>query len=155
MSTPTTTPAPQRAPMSPVHICLFGTNAATTMARPQIGQPSTGEQAAAQDALNLLRQHGFTITYDLPLPEPITPREKVLAWLDTHEGHHTSYDVARGSGVEFWLAEALLEQLFQVGRVGFLSGSGWFSPAPRLHCEKQPTPQGTPASVDLVDTVGA
>lgn len=125
MSTPTTTHAPHRAPMQPVHICIFGTNAATTMARPAIGQPSTGEQAAAQDALNLLRQHGFTVTYDLPLPQPTTPREKVLAWLDAQEGTHTSYDVARGSGVDFWLCEALLEQCYQVGCVGFVSGSGW------------------------------
>lgn len=154
MSTPTTTQAPHRAPMSPVHICIFGTNAATTMARPQIGQPSTGEQAAAQDALNLLRQHGFTISYDLQLPEPTTPREKLLAWLDTHEGHYTSYDVARGSGVDFWLAEALLEQMFQVGRVGFKSGAGWFSPA-RQHDPSTQTTQRTPSGVDLVDTVGA
>ena len=154
MSTATPTHAPHRAPMSPVHICIFGTNAATTMARPAIGQPSTGEQAAAQDALNLLRQHGFTITYDLPLPEPTTPREKVLAWLDARDGFHTSIDVALGSGVDFWLAEALLEQMFQVGRVGFKSGAGWFSPA-RQHDPSTQTTQRTPAGVDLVDTVGA
>jgi hypothetical protein len=119
--------------MSPVHICIFGTNAATTMERPAIGQPSTGEQAAAQDALNLLRQHGFTITYDLPLPVPTSPRDKVLAWLDAQDGHHTSYDVARGSGVDYWMTEALLEQCYQVGRVGFVSGAGWVAATRTAH----------------------
>lgn len=125
---------PLHQPAGPVHITITGTHAATTMVRPAIGQPSTGEQAAAQDALNLLRQHGFTIAYDQPTPVPTSPRDKVLAWLDAQDGHHTSYDVACGSGVDYWLTEALLEQCYQVGRVGFTSGRGWFAVA-RVECK--------------------
>lgn len=130
---------PTATPAQPVHITITGTHAATTMAAPSIGQPRTSEQAAAQDALNLLRQRGYVISYDQPAPQPTNPRDHVLAWLDARDGLHTSYDVARGSGVDFWLAEALLEQLFQVGRVGFVSGGGWYSPTRQHHI----TPQAT------------
>lgn len=112
---------------APVTIHIAGTTASTTMARPAVGQPMSGEQAAAQDALNLLRGHGFTLEYDHAPLAQITPLGTLLHWMGQQTAPVSTWDAARATGLDFWVAEALLEQAFQAGRVGFKEGMGWFA----------------------------
>jgi hypothetical protein len=110
---------------APVTITIAGTTATTTMPRPAVGQPMSGEEAAAQDALNLLRNHGFTLAYDHAPLGRLTPLGTLTHWIGQQPGPVTTWDCTKAMGWDFWMTEALLEQGYQLGRVGFTAGAGW------------------------------
>lgn len=129
-ATTPTTPAriqpPLPKPAAVITISISGTVATTSMARPEVGQPMGTEESAAQDVLTRLRHQGYEVQYSAPQERlALTLSDRAIAWLDTHPGHHSSYRVATGMGVDFWLAESLLEQLYNLRRVGWSEGAGW------------------------------
>lgn len=139
---------------APVTITIAGTIATTTMPRPAVGQPMSGEQAAAQDALNLLRNHGFTLAYDHAPLGRLTPLGTLMHWIGQQPSPVTTWECTKAMGWDFWMTEALLEQGYQLGRVGFTAGEGWH-PLRRTSDAAQPETNPDQLALQLPTAVGA
>lgn len=119
-----------------VTIRITANTATTDMPARYVGQRVGVEHIGAISALDTLARNGFTVQYGEPIQDqtatagtaeqpPTSPRDRLLAWLSAQTEPSTVWDATRGTGLDFWLTETLLEQAYQSGSAVFLQGQGW------------------------------